>query len=400
MLDLLFHNAKSLHYLTNIDIGIENGTITYINETGASIPPVKQIIEAGGHVVLPGFNESHIHLEKAYLLEKMDTDAHSLQEAIQMTAALKKSFTKEDMTERATRVIEKSIQSGVTNLRAQVEVDDLLNLSAMETIMALKEKYKSKITIQIVVFPQEGIFIQKNGAALMEESLKMGADVVGGIPYNDRDQTEHLDFIFNLAEKYGKPMDIHIDDSDNPEDLSILDIIKRTKDNHFENNVTVAHMTSLGSVDHNQARDIAKQIADAGIHVVALPATDLYINGRQDKEKIRRGLTPVKTLLNEQANVIFATNNIQNPFTPFGTGNILDIAYLFAEVTQMGTSQDAETILDMMTYQSAKALGLEHYGIYEGGLADLVLLDANNLRNVLLDRPRVICSYKNGHKII
>ncbi|WP_010632452.1 amidohydrolase family protein [Sporolactobacillus vineae] len=399
MLDLLFHNAKSLHFQNNIDIGVEEGIIRYIRDTGSEMPAAKRIIEANGRVVLPGFNESHIHLEKAYLLNKMEKDAHSLQEAIQMTAALKMSFTKEDMARRASKVIEKSIQSGVTTIRAHVEVDDILNLRAMETIMALKEKYKDQITLQIVVFPQEGIFIQKHVQELMEESLKMGADVVGGIPYNDRDQDEHLDFVFRLAEKYGKPLDLHIDDSDNPEDLSILEIIKRTKEHHFENKITVAHMTSLGSVEHNMARDIAEQIADARINVVALPATDLYINGRHDKEKVRRGITPVNTLLSQRVNVIFATNNIQNPFTPFGTGNILDVAYLFAEVTQMGTAQDAETILDMLTYRSAKALGLNQYGVKEGCHADLILLDTKSLRNALLDQPKVLTLYKKGNKI-
>lgn len=400
MLDLLFHNANSLHFQENIDIGIAGNQITYIKETGSSMPAAKQVIDADGRVVLPGFNESHIHLEKAYLLDKMDRDARSLKEAIQMTAELKKSFTNEDMKERAARVIEKCIQSGVTNIRAQVEVDDILGLSAMNTIMALKEQYQNQMTIQIVAFPQEGIFIQKRGIELMEEALKMGADAVGGIPYNDRDQSEHLNYVYQLAEKFEKPIDLHIDDSDDPEDLSILDIIKLTKEHHYENKVTVAHMTSLGSVFHEKATAIATKIADAGIHVIALPATDLYINGRKDKEKVRRGLTPVSTLLNNRVNVIFATNNIQNPFTPFGTGNILDVAYLFAEVTQMGTAQDAETILDMLTYRSAKALGLKHYGIKIGGTADLVMFDAKHLRNVLLDQPKVICSYKKGKKVI
>lgn len=400
MLDLIFHNAKSLHVPDNMDIGVTDGQITYIKATGSLMPAAKQVIEADGRVVLPGLNESHIHLEKAYLLNKMEHDAHSLKEAIQMTAELKKLFTIEDMKTRASRVIEKSIQSGVTTIRAQVEVDDILGLSAMNTILSLKEQYQDKITIQIVAFPQEGIFIQKQGTVLMDEAMKMGADAVGGIPYNDRDQAEHLNFVFTLAEKYGKPIDLHIDDSDNPNDLSILDIIKLKKERRFENHVTVAHMTSLGSVDHEKADEIVGKIANAGIHVIALPATDLYINGRGDKEKVRRGLTPVSMLLKHNVNVVFATNNIQNPFTPFGTGNILNIAYLFAEVTQMGTAEDANTILDMLTYRSAKALGLNAYGINIGAVADLVLFDTKQLRNVLLDQPKIVCSYKKGKKVI
>ncbi|WP_353948952.1 amidohydrolase family protein [Sporolactobacillus sp. Y61] len=400
MLDLLFHNVKSIHFINNVDIGIEGGIITYIKDTGSPMPPAKHVVEADGRVVLPGFNESHIHLEKAYLLQKMEKEATSLQEAIQITADLKKTFTKEDITERATRVLGKCIQSGVTNLRCHVEVDDILQLKAMESILELKEKFANLITLQIVTFPQEGIFIQQHAAELMEESLKMGADAVGGIPYNDRDSSEHLDYVFHLAERYNKPIDLHIDLSDDPDDLSILDIIDRTKKYHMEGKVSVAHMTSLGSVEHHKARKIAAKIADAGINVMALPATDLYLNGRGDFEKIRRGLTPVSILLEERANVIFATNNIQNPFTPFGTGNILDVAYLFAEVTRMGTKEDANTIIDMLTYRSAKALNLTSYGFKIGGTADLVMFDAKNLRDVLLTQPHVVCSYKNGRKVI
>lgn len=400
MFDLLIHQATSIHFDGKVDIGIKDGRIAYVKPTGLASPEAAKVIEANGRVALPGFNESHIHLEKAYLLDKMDQDALSLSDAIQMTADLKKTFTEEDIAERASRVLMKSIQSGVTNLRCHVEVDDILQLKAMETILSLKEKFKDKLTLQIVTFPQEGIFIQKNAAELMEESLKMGADVVGGIPYNDRDPLEHLDFVYKLAEKYQKPIDLHIDLSDNPEDLSILDIIQRTKDFHMENRVSVAHMTALGSVEHRKAHNIAAQIADAGINVMALPATDLYLNGRGDLEKVRRGLTPVNILLDEGANVVFATNNIQNPFTPFGTGNILDIAYLFAEVTRMGSKADAKTIVDMLTYRSAKALNLGNYGFQEGNDADLVLFDASSLRELLLNQSAVICSYKKGKPVI
>lgn len=400
MLDLLIHHLTSIHFCNPVDIGVEGGVITFIKDSGSIIPPAKHIVEADSRVVLPGFNESHIHLEKAYLLQRMDRDANSLKDAIQITADLKKTFTKEDILERATKVLMKSVQNGITNLRCHVEVDDILKLKAMETILDLKEKFSDYISLQIVTFPQEGIFVQQHAKELMEESLKMGADVVGGIPYNDRDASEHLDFVFQLAARYGKPIDLHIDLSDNPDDLSILEVVDRTKKYHMEGKVSVAHMTSLGSVEHRKAHKIASKIADAGIHVVALPATDLYLNGREDLEKTRRGLTPVSVLLEENANVIFATNNIQNPFTPFGTGNILDIAYLFAEVTRMGTREDASTIIDMLTYRSAKALNLENYGFKIGGEADIVMFDTKNLRDLLLTKPKVVCSYKKGKKII
>jgi len=377
---------------------VKDGKIVYISEDDR-ILPAAEVIYANGRVVLPGFVETHIHLDKAYLLEKMSRDARSLTEAMQMTAELKNGFTKEDIERRSLRVLKRSVAYGVTHMRCQVEVDPIVQLKGMEVTLALQERLKDVISIQTVVFPQEGVFIQPGTAELMEEALRMGGDVVGGIPYNDRDAAEHLDFVFKLASRWDKPVDFHVDFSDNPEELAILDIVRLTKEYGYQGRVTVGHLTSLGSVNEDKARRIAAGIAEAGIHVITLPATDLYLNGRTDKERIRRGLTPVRLLREEGVNVIFGTNNIQNPFTPFGTGNPLDIALLLAQTAHMGTESDARLLLEMATDRAAAALGLAGYGMKDGCDADLVMFDADNVRTVLLERPKTLGVWKRGRNI-
>ncbi|MGM0875404.1 MAG: amidohydrolase family protein [Bacillota bacterium] len=400
MLDTLFHKVSIQNCDHVMDVGVQNGRITYLSKAEEQVPHAKQIIKADDSVLLPGLVEPHIHLDKAYLLDQMKQDATTLDEAIRLTGDLKKGFTKEDIKQRSIKVLENCLTYGVTHLRCHVEVDPIVGLKGMEVLLELKEQYSNRIDIQLVTFPQEGIFQQKGTAELMEESLIMGADVIGGIPYNDPNPLGHLDFVFELAHRYDKPLDFHVDFSDDPNQLAIKDIISRTQAYEFEGRVSVGHLTSLGSVPYDQAKQIARDIAKADIHVMSLPATDLFLNGRNDKERVRRGVTPVKLLLEEGANVIVGTNNIQNPFTPFGTGDPLDIALLLAHVAQMGTLKDAKTLLDMTTTHAARALGIRSHGIALNNPADLVLFDTKNIRNVLLERPKRLGVWKKGVQVV
>ncbi|UOQ86799.1 amidohydrolase family protein [Gracilibacillus salinarum] len=398
MLDLLFHNVTIPHSSERMDVGVSDGIITYLAETEDEAAIAKEVIEADGNVLLPGFVEPHIHLDKAYLLDQMEQDATNLTEAIQFTSELKKSFTKEDIRERSIKVLEKCIGYGVTHLRCHVEVDPIVGLKGMEVLSDLRETFRDQLQIQLVAFPQEGIFKQPGTADLMEKAMLLGADVVGGIPYNDDDAVEHIDFVFALAAKWNKPIDFHVDFSDDPTQLAIRDIVKRTLAYDYQGRVSVGHLTSLASVPYHEAQLIAEDIAEAGISVMALPATDLFLNGRSDQERVRRGVTPVKLLIEKGVNVSFGTNNIQNPFTPFGTGDPLDIALLLAQVAQLGTKQDAELLLDMATVHAAKAIGLEEYGIALHNQADLILFDTTNLRQILLERPPRQTVWKRGVK--
>jgi cytosine deaminase len=396
VLDTLIRGTSTMSTDHAVDIGIEGGRIVVVEASPPTPRPAATTIAGAGRLALPGLIDSHIHLEKAFLLDRMPRDAETLSEAITFTAAVKPGFTREDIRTRSIRVITRAIMHGVSHLRCHVEVDDVLVLMAITTILELREEYASRISLQIVVFPQEGIFTQRRGAEYMREALALGADVIGGIPYNDRDTTEHLDFVFELAREHGKPLDFHLDLSDDPQQLDVLDVIERTNRFGLQGRVAVGHLTSLGSVPRDEARRIAAAMAQADIAVIALPATDVYLNGRGDAEHPRRGMTPVRLLLEEGVNVVFATNNIQNAFTPFGRGNVLEIARLFAEVCQFGTAADATTMFEMLTSRAAKVLHLEDYGLHAGAAADLALFDGATARDVFLEASHPVAVLKAG----
>ncbi|MFE0420355.1 amidohydrolase family protein [Streptomyces tendae] len=397
--DLVVAGARLRGGTAPVDIAVRGGSITAVEPStgtgGRDAPPGAQVVDAGGRLVVPGLIESHLHLEKAYLLDRLPYDAVTLDDAITLTALLKKNFTPEDMRARALRVLRGAVAHGVTHVRCHVEVDDTLMSSAMETMTALREEVSKFVTLQIVVFPQDGLTTQRHGRELMRRAVASGADVVGGIPYNDPDKEGHLDFVFELAVEHGLPLDFHIDLSDDPRQRDILDVVERTHQAGLHGRVTAGHVTSLGSVPAPQASEICAAIAEAGIHVVVLPATDVYLNGRHDTQAPRRGLTPVRMLRDAGVNVSLATNNIQNPFTPFGRGNILDSALMLAELCHLGTARDAEYVLDMMTGNPAEALRLPAHAITPGADADLVLFDAADARGVLNDcaRPDVVVKH-------
>ncbi|SDX50691.1 amidohydrolase family protein [Paenibacillus sp. CF384] len=398
MLDLLFHNIGIPTGKGRYHVGVKSGSIVLCEPAGVELPNAREIIEGEGNILLPGLVETHIHLDKAFLTEKSQVAAGGLAEAIAVTRALKSNYTYEDIYNRATRVLERSARFGVTTMRCQVEVDPIIGLQAMEVTLALKEKWRDTIDMQLVVFPQEGIMQQPGTAELMEESLRMGADVVGGIPYNDYSASDHITFVFDLAEKYGKPIDLHIDFSDNPSELNVLTVATETINRCYQGRVAAGHVTSLGSVMRENALEYAERLAKADLQIMCLPATDLYLGGRQDIQAARRGLTPVKLLHEAGVNVTMGTNNMRNAFTPFGTGDPLDIALLLANTAQFGTVLELEQIMQMATSHAARALGLTQYGLAVGAKADLVMVQAERVEDIIIDRPPRLGVWKNGVK--
>ncbi|MBB3152743.1 cytosine deaminase [Paenibacillus endophyticus] len=399
LLDLLITNVRLPNTAFLMDVGVREGKVAYLALSGAEGKPAALQTEQGaGGMLLPGFVEPHIHLEKAYLLSRMEEEANSLQAAIQMTADMKHGFTKDDMQARSLAVIREAIRSGVTHMRCHAEVDPILGLAAFEAALELKERVKAALDLQIVVFPQEGISKSPGTAELMDEAMRLGGDVVGGITYQDADLQEHLRFVFDMAEKYGKPIDFHADFADNPEQLAIADIASMTIEAGMQGMVSAGHVTTLGSLPQERAVSIAELIKQAELHIMTLPATDLFINGRGDREKPRRGLTPVGLLLEMDVNVVIGANNVRNPFTPFGKADPLETAWLLAVTSYMGSEADACRLIHMLTEGAAKALGLKDYGIRIGAEADMVLFSAMTERDILLDKPERRTVWKRGVK--
>ena len=382
------------------DLAVGGGK--FLGVAPASAAPLRiGEMDLGGRVALPGFIESHIHLDKAFLEERRPNLSGTLPDAIAITLELKRSVTKEDIRERSERALRLLLRHGTTRARAQVEVDPIVGLRGMEAALELREAWRGRVALQLVVFPQEGIEQQPGTEDLMREALRLGGDAVGGVPYNDLDPERHLDIVFRLAAEAGKDVDLHLDFTDDPEDRRIESVARRTKAAGLQGRVAVGHLTSLGSMDGETIARLADLIAGAGIHILPLPATDLFLCGRGPVPPRHRSLTPVKALLRAGVNVSIASNNIRNAFTPSGRGDLLEIGLLLACVAHMSGASERVLIPPMFTENAARVLGVEgRYGIAPGKDADFVVLDTENFSDVIIDQPEKRWVVKAGRILV
>lgn len=400
-LDLIIHDALVNKEEELVDIGISNGQIVKIQKHLSD--DANRHLFASGRVVIPGLIESHIHPDKAFLEEKMPNLSGTLEEALKNTMALKSTYTFDDVYARASRLLDWAVTRGTTVMRAHPDVDPVEGLIGVETILRLKEEYRNLIDLQIVAFPQEGIFNAGETASLLEQALKEGADVVGGCPYGEDTIGEtyrHVDFCFELAERYGKPIDMHVDFSDelnDPRHTMTEYIAEKTIEYGMQGRVTLGHAITLGVMPYDRRMMIFEKLAKADITIVILPSTDLHLSARGEKEKPWRGLAPLKDLLKSGVNVTYSSNNIRNGFTPFGLADMIQIGLLLANTAHMGTAKELVQILDMATYNGAKNLGMsESYGIRVGAQADLIILDTYRFEDVIIDQPERLYVVKRG----
>jgi cytosine deaminase len=377
-----------------VDIGIGAGRIAAV-APGLAAPGAREIA-AGGRLVVPGLVESHFHLDKALLGAGAPAEAGTVAGAIRATAALKRGFTREDIQARARRALERALRHGTTAMRTHVEVDPIVGLAGMEAILPLQREYAWAVDLQICVFPQEGILQAPGTEALMRRALTMGGQAVGGVPYNDSDPRAHLDRVFALAREFDRDVDLHLDFADEADRLLIGEVAARTRAAGWEGRVCAGHVTALGALAPDELAPVAARVREAGISVLALPATDLYLMGRQDTHRVRRGLAPVRRLHEAGVNVAVATNNVQNPFTPFGDGDLLRAAHLLAVAGHLGTVPDLELVLRMATEHAARALRLPDYGLRPGARADLVLLDCGSAAEAVAAPPERLWVMKAG----
>ena len=395
-MDLIFKQVRIDQDGALKDVAVEDGKIVAIEDTIDT--SATRVVDGRGRVLVPGFVESHIHLDKALIANRKPNLSGTLKEAIEVTASLKPTFSAEDIYTRAkTALQELIIPNGVTFMRTHAEFDPSQGFTGFEVIMKLKEEFKDYIDIQVVAFPQEGIFKAPGTEAMMVEAMERGADVVGAVPYNDRDAKEHIDYVFELAKRFDKPLDLHQDFADDADKISIEYLAKKTIENGYQGKVSVGHLTAIAALPPEELQPILELMAEAGISVMALPATDLHLGARNDTYNVRRTVTPMRKLRDAGVNVCIATNNIRNAFTPYGTGDIVQTAMLAIPVAHLGGAADLPTVLPMITTNPAKALGLEGYGIAVGNNADMVLLDTTSYGDAIIDLPIKSVVVKSGH---
>jgi cytosine deaminase len=403
----LLKDANLDDYAEAQDILIEDSKIALVGPAG-TVPQerAEELLDCHGRAVLPGFVETHLHLDKALLDERIPNLAGNLEGAIKVTGALKAQFTMDDVKERARKVLDMAIAQGTTFIRTQPDVDPIVRTLGADAMLALRDEYRGLIDLQVVAFPQEGIIKAPGTVALLEECLRNGADVVGGCTYNEADVDtckDHIRQVFDLAEKHGVPVDMHcdfqVDDSD-PRYALVEHIADVTIERGMQGRVTLGHMSSLGSLSGPHRVRVWDRIKQAELNIVVLPFTDMHLNARNDDHNVRRGVAPVKLMWDVGINVGLSSNNVRNAFTPFGNADLMDVALFLAQVGHMGTPDDFRRLLATITYANAKIVGVDDgYGVKVGDRADLVVLDAPDGAAGLLDRAVRTAVVKSGRVV-
>ncbi|MBI1963041.1 MAG: amidohydrolase family protein [Candidatus Rokubacteria bacterium] len=384
MHDLVLHGCRLPDRDAPADVAIAAGRIVSVGD-GAG--PARETLDAGGRLVTPGLVEAHIHLDKALLAGRVTTSAGTLEEAIRVTGAAKRGFTREDIAERARRVLDLAVAAGTTAMRAHVEVDPIVGLTGLQAMLALKREYAPAVDLQLCAFAQEGILQSPGTEGLLRQALRAGADLVGGCPYNDTDGRRHIEIVFALAREFGVDADFHVDFFDEADHLHVLEIVRQTVQNGWQGRVALGHLTELAALPAAEQDAIAAQLAAARIGVISLPATDLYLMGRRDEANVRRGLTPIRRLLAAGVPVALATNNVRNPFTPVGTADLAHLTFLAAVAAHMGTPELMRELVACVTTHAARILGVADHGLAPGCRADLVVWECERPEEIVMSLP-------------
>ena len=363
------------------DIGCRAGRIAEIGALAGRA--AAREIAGEGRAVTPGLVDAHIHLDKALLGARAPSREGTVAEAIRVTGAAKRGFTLADIGDRARRVLDMAVRQGTTAMRSHVEVDPIVGLMGFEAILPLRREYAPAIDLQLCAFAQEGILQMPGTEALLREALRLGADLVGGVPYNDTDAHRHIAIVFDLAAEFGVDVDFHADFFDEPQHLHALHIAQETVRRGWQGRVALGHVSEMAALPPDEQERLARVLAQAGVAVIVLPATDLYLMGRKDVRTVRRGLAPVKRLLAAGVTVAAATNNVRNAFTPLGTAGLPLMGYLLGVAAHMGADPELRLVLDTLTAYPARVLRLPDYGLTVGGRADLVIWEAERAEDVV-----------------
>lgn len=394
-----FFNAKLYRNDAATEMVVEDGKITQI---GTNLAKCEEEIDLKGKLVLPPYVDPHLHLDYVYTGRndggKIKTG--TLFEGITRWHEIKKNQSKEDARERALAAIREEVSQGVQFIRTHIDVTDP-KLLGMQVLLELREELKDIVTIQIVSFPQEGMYAYKGGFELVEEGLKMGADCVGGIPHFEwareiGEKSVHSSV--ELALKYGKMIDVHCDETDDVmarfvELLNALTMIEGAG-----NKTAASHTCSFGSADDAYAYRMMGLFMANGMNFIACPTENAYLQGRQDTYPKRRGLTRVREFLKEGINVCFGQDSINDPWYPLGSGNMMNILDNGIHLTQVASYEELETAFDLITYNGAKTMMLEdQYGLEKGKPANFIVLNESSVFESIRKRVNVLASVRNGN---
>jgi len=361
-------------------------------------------LDAASNLVVPPFIEPHIHLDATLTAgEPAWNMSGTLFERIERWGERKALVTHEDTKARAKKTIDMLVDHGIQHVRTHVDVTDP-TLSALKSMLEVREETRHLIDLQIVAFPQEGTESFKGGRELMTEAIAMGADVVGGIPHfeNTRDQgVSSIHFLMDLAERSGCLVDVHCDETDDPQSRFLEVLAEEARVREMGERVTASHTTAMGSYDNAYCSKLFRLLKLSKINFVSCPTESIHLQGRFDTYPKRRGLTRVAELDRAGMNVCFGQDSIVDPWYPLGNGNILRILEAGLHICHMLGYEDLERCLDLITDNSARTLNLgERYGLEVGRPANLLVLSAPDDYEMLRTQGHALLSVRNGQVLM
>ncbi len=396
---MIYKNARVLHMDSLVDIEVNDGVITKMAPEISG----EQIIDLKGKIVSSPFVEPHIHLDTTLTAgEPHYNQSGTLFEGIEIWNKRKQTVSIEDVKKRSKKAILMQVENGVGFIRTHVDVTDP-DLIALKALVEVREELKDIVTIQIVAFPQEGIKSFLNGAELLEEAVRLGADVIGAIPHFEYQRDWGVESIYialDLAVKYDCLVDIHCDEIDDEQSRFLEVVAARAWELNIGEKVTVSHTTAFGSYNPAYSYKLMRALKQSKINFVANPLVNMNLGGRFDGYPKRRGLTQIKELDAAGLNVCFGHDDIYDPWYPLGNGNMLQVLHMGLHAAHMLGHEEIINSLKFITSNSAKTLNLKDYDLKVGNPATFIVIDQVDFHHLIRDLNDVILFVKNGKVIM
>lgn len=399
---MLIKNANIRGKEGTWQIAIKDGKIVEIageiNETDT-----EEVLDVEGGLVIPPFIDAHTHIDTALTAGKPRWNASgTLFEAIELWEEIRHTMTHEDVRERARKVLKWQIANGVQYIRTHVDSSDP-KLTALQAMLEIKEEFSPYVDLQIVAFPQSGLYTHKKGVETLETALKVGADAVGAIPHYEHTREDSVASVkkaFELAEKYDRLVDIHCDETDDDQSRALEVVAAEAYRREMGIRVTASHTAALGSYHDAYAYKLFGLLRKADINFIANPLINIHLQGRYDSYPKRRGLTRVKELMDAGLNVCFGNDDILDPAYSLGTGNLLQVLHMGVHVCHLTGYDQLQKSLDLITHNSAITLNIEEqYGLRPGNDANLIVLPARDDYDAVRRQVPVQYSIRQGQII-
>ncbi len=399
-MDLTIHNAIHDRTLEEIHIGVDAGKIV-----AAQKEPLQagdRSIDAQGAMISPAFVEPHFHLENSVMPEYENVSG-TLGEAIRIAEEIKDQLTAEDIMRRSTIALKEAILKGVQWLRDHTDVDEVAKLDLLNAVIAVRERFKDVIDLEIVAFPQFGLADNPESVDLMWQAMEAGADAVGGVPHREKDMDKaarQIELAFEIAMANDADIDMHVDETDDPYWHTLELLAEKTIETGYQGRVTAAHVCAMDAWDEALFQRILPKLVEAQVNICTNTTVNLIIQGRNTGHPMRRGIPRVKELLEAGVNVTCGQDDLVNMFYPFGDMDRLSVANFVAHAAHMSSPSEIQDAFEMATYKAAKVLRLDDYGLEVGDRANLVLFNANSAADALRRQPMRLFVIREGEVLV